>query len=124
MLMTRRKRKERKEIEICLNNKPLIQVHNMKYLGIIFVSKFTFREYINYMAEKCTKAIFVLSKSAKLNWGLNMYYVFFQLLIKHAQLPWAILHAVGIQLGSISGDTVAIITRCRQSLIPFTILHR
>jgi len=41
---------------------------------------------------------------------------FFKLLIKHAPLLWVILHAVGIQLGSISGDTVAIITRCRQSL--------
>ena len=41
---------------------------------------------------------------------------FFKLLIKHAPLPWVILHAVGIQLSSISGDTVAIITRCRQSL--------
>ena len=42
--------------------------------------------------------------------------VFFKLLIKHAPLPWVILHAVGIQLGSISVDTVASITRCRQSL--------
>ena len=41
---------------------------------------------------------------------------FFKLLIKHGPLPWVILHAVGIQLGSISGDTVAIITRCQQSL--------
>ena len=69
--MTRRKRKERKEIEIYLNNKPLIQVHSMKYLGIIFDSKLTFREHINYMAEKFTKLIFALSKSAKLNWGLK-----------------------------------------------------
>jgi hypothetical protein len=43
----------------------------MKYLGIIFDSKLTFRERINYMAEKCTKLIFALSKSAKLNWGLK-----------------------------------------------------
>jgi len=71
MLMTRRKRKERKEIEIYLNNKPLIQVHSMKYLGIVFDSKLTFREHINYMAEKWTKLIFALSKSAKLNWGLK-----------------------------------------------------
>jgi hypothetical protein len=40
----------------------------MKYLGIIFDSKLTFREHINYMAEKCTILIFALSKSAKLNW--------------------------------------------------------
>jgi hypothetical protein len=43
----------------------------MKYLGIIFESKLTFREHINYMAEKCKKLIFALCKSAKLNWGLK-----------------------------------------------------
>jgi len=69
--MTRRKRKERKEIEMYLNNQPLIQVHSMKYLGIIFDRKLTFREHINYMAEKCTKLIFAPSKSAKFNWGLK-----------------------------------------------------
>jgi hypothetical protein len=41
----------------------------MKYLGVIFDSKLTFREHINYMPEKCAKLIFALSKSAKLNWG-------------------------------------------------------
>jgi len=71
MLLTRRKRKENREIKIYLNNKPLIQVSSMKYLGIIFDHKLTFREYINYMAEKCTKLIFSLSKSAKLNWRLQ-----------------------------------------------------
>ena len=43
----------------------------MKYLGIIFVSKLTFTEHINYMAEKCPKLLFALSKPAKLNWGLK-----------------------------------------------------
>jgi hypothetical protein len=71
MLMTRRKRKERKDLEIYLNNKSLLQVHSLKYLGIIFDSKLTFREHINYVAEKCTKLISALSKSAKLNWGLK-----------------------------------------------------
>jgi hypothetical protein len=71
ILMTRRKRKERKDLEIYLNNKPLSQVHSLKYLGIIFDSKLTFREHINYMAEKCTKLISALSKWAKLNWGLK-----------------------------------------------------
>jgi hypothetical protein len=46
-------------------------VHSLKYLGIIFDSKLTFREHINYMAEKCTKLIFALSKSAKINWRLK-----------------------------------------------------
>jgi hypothetical protein len=49
--MTRRKRKECKELEIYLNNKPLPQVHSFKYVGIIFNSKLTFREHRNYMAE-------------------------------------------------------------------------
>jgi hypothetical protein len=43
----------------------------MKYLGITFDSKLIFREHINYMANKCTKIIFALSKLAKLNWGLK-----------------------------------------------------
>ena len=47
MLLTRRKRKERKEIEIYLNNKPLNQVNSMMYLGMIFDSKLTFREHVN-----------------------------------------------------------------------------
>jgi hypothetical protein len=43
----------------------------MKYLGIIIDSKFTFKEHIKYAAERCSKLIHTLSKSAKLNWGLN-----------------------------------------------------
>jgi hypothetical protein len=71
MLVSRRKRRERKELDIYLNNKPLKQVNNMKYLGIILDSKLKFREHLTYITEKCTKLIFTLSKSAKLNWGLN-----------------------------------------------------
>jgi len=71
MLMTRRKRKEQKVVAIYLNNKPVPQVHRLKYLGIIFESKLTFKRYINYMADKSTKLIFSLSKATKLNWGLN-----------------------------------------------------
>jgi hypothetical protein len=70
MLLTRRKRKERQEIDIYLNDNTLTQVQCMKYLGI-FDYKLTFKEHINYMAEKCTKLIFTLSKSAKLYWGLG-----------------------------------------------------
>jgi len=52
MLISRRKRKEQKDVHIYLNNKPIPQVHRLKYLGIIFDSKLTFKEYINYMADK------------------------------------------------------------------------
>jgi hypothetical protein len=71
MLMTRRKRKERKDVEAYLNNKHLRQVKTMKYLGVIIDNKLTFREYITHVTEKCRKIKFALSKSAKLNWGLS-----------------------------------------------------
>jgi len=71
MLMTRRKRKEDKEVKIYLNNKTLIQVRSIKYLGIIFDHILTFREHVNYMADICTKLIFSLTKSTKLTWGLQ-----------------------------------------------------
>ena len=43
MLLTRRNRKERQEIDIYLNNKTLTQLQCMKYLGIIFDYKLTFK---------------------------------------------------------------------------------
>jgi hypothetical protein len=71
MLISRRKRKEVKDIKIYLHNKPLEQVTTMKYLGIIIDNKFKFSEHISYAAEKCTKLIHSLSKSAKISWGLR-----------------------------------------------------
>ena len=46
-------------------------MNSIKYLGVIFDSKTTFRDHINYVEEKCTKLIFTLSKSAKITWGLK-----------------------------------------------------
>jgi len=71
MIISRRKRKENKEINIYLNNKPLQQVSTMKYLGILIDNKFKFSEHISYAAERSSKLIHSLSKSAKLTWGLN-----------------------------------------------------
>jgi len=71
MLISRRKRKEGKEINVFLNNKLLEQVTQMKYLWIIIDNKFKFSEHISYAAEKCTKLIHSLSISAKISWGLK-----------------------------------------------------
>jgi hypothetical protein len=71
MLMSRRKRKENKEIRIYLHNKTLKQVNRTKYLGIIFDSKMAFRDHIKYVEEKCAKLIFSLSTSANVTWGLK-----------------------------------------------------
>ena len=54
-----------------LNNKPIPQVQKLKYLGIIFDYKLTFRDHVNYIAEKCMKLTFTLAKSVKINWGLG-----------------------------------------------------
>ena len=71
MLISRRKRREPRNISIYLNNRLLEQVNSMKYLGIVIDSKFKFNQHIKCTAEKCATLIHTLSKSAKLNWGLN-----------------------------------------------------
>jgi len=67
MLITRRKRKENKEISVYINNKRLEQVQTIRYLGIIIDSKINFRTHTAHI----TKLTHALSKSAKLKWGLS-----------------------------------------------------
>jgi len=71
MFVSRRKRKELKEINVYLNNRPLEQVNEIKYLGIFIDHKFRFEEHINYASERCTKLIYNLSETAKLSWGIK-----------------------------------------------------
>ena len=71
MLVTRWKRKEPKVIKVYLNNKPMEQATMMKYFGIIIDHKSSFKEHISYAAERCTKLIHTLSKSAKISWGIK-----------------------------------------------------
>jgi len=70
LLVSRRKRKEPKAIQVYLKDKILKQVTTIKYLGII-IDKLKFKEHITYVAERCTKLIHNLSRSAKLTWGLK-----------------------------------------------------
>jgi len=58
MLMTRRKRKEQKEILVCIKHKAIPQVQKLKYLGIIFENELLFRDHINYVADKCKKNLY------------------------------------------------------------------
>jgi hypothetical protein len=69
LLLTRKKRKERRNWKYIFWL--LTQVPNLKYLGIILDSKLSFRDHTNYTAEKCSKLIFALARSAKVNWGLG-----------------------------------------------------
>jgi hypothetical protein len=70
MLISRR-RKEKKAIDIYLNNNHLEQVDKIKYLGIIIDIKFKFNKHIKYMTNRYTKLIIALSKSVRINWGLK-----------------------------------------------------
>jgi hypothetical protein len=69
--VSRRKRKENKDISIYINNKPIEQATKMKYLGLIIDNKFKFSEHISYTAERSSKIIHSLSKSATLTWGIS-----------------------------------------------------
>jgi len=46
---------EDKDIKIYWQFKPLEQVTQMIYLGIILDQKFKFQEHVRYAAESCTK---------------------------------------------------------------------
>ena len=69
MLITRKRRKY--DINIHLNNKRLDQVREIKYLCILFDSKLTFNSHIDHITEKSRKLVYMLSKTAKLSWGLG-----------------------------------------------------
>jgi len=85
MIISRRNGKENKEINIYFNNKPVQQVSTVKYLGIVIDDKFKFSKHISYAAERSSKLIHCLSKSAKLTWGLN--HKALQTIYKGAVLP-------------------------------------
>ena len=71
MLITRRKRRENKDLHIYLSCKKLDQVDKIRYLGIVLDKRFTFNEHITYTLEKCTTLVNSLYRTAKINWGLN-----------------------------------------------------
>jgi hypothetical protein len=68
MLISRRKRRELKEINVYLNNKPLEQLTTMKCPGIIIDNKFKFGEHVSCAAERCTNLIHSLFKTANISW--------------------------------------------------------
>ena len=85
MLVSRRKRKENKNIRVYLNNKPLDQVTKMKYLGIILDHKFRFNEHIKYKAGRCGKLIHSLARAARMKWGIK--YKAMDIIYKGAIIP-------------------------------------
>jgi RNA binding protein fox-1 len=91
MVITRRKRKENKEISVYMNNRIIGQGQKIKYLGIIIDSKLNFREHFIHISSKCTKLIHALSMSAKQNWGLS--HAALHIIYKGAILPLMLYRA-------------------------------
>jgi ribonuclease HI len=69
MLITRKMSRE--DIHIFINNRRLEQVTEMKYLGIYFDSRLEFYKHIDHLTEQSRTVIYMLSKTAKLYWGLG-----------------------------------------------------
>jgi hypothetical protein len=69
-MVTARKR-NRQDINIYLKKRRLVQVKEMKYLGIHFDKKLNFHKHILQITEKTRKMIYMLGKTAKLNWDLG-----------------------------------------------------
>ena len=71
MIITRSRRKTKRDYKIYLKNKQMGQENIIKYLGIIIERGFTFNAHIDYTTGKCISLTHALSKSAKFNWGLR-----------------------------------------------------
>jgi len=97
-----RRRKERKSIDIYLNNNRLEEVDKMKYLGIIIDSKFKFNEHIKYATDRWTKLINALSKSARIRWGLR--HEALKIIYNGAILP-QLLYAAPVRIESMKRNT-------------------
>jgi hypothetical protein len=69
MLITRKRNIE--SINIYISNRRLEMVKEMKYLGIHFENRLTFKKEIKHLAENFSKLIHMLGRSAKLQWGLD-----------------------------------------------------
>ena len=55
MIISRRKGKENKEINVYLSNKLLQQVSTLKCLGFVIDDKFKFSKHITYAAKRSSK---------------------------------------------------------------------
>ena len=69
--MTITRKKTNRAVNIYINNKAIEVVDIIKYLGIYFDSKLLFNKHIEVIAERATTLVNMLSRSAKLQWGLG-----------------------------------------------------
>ena len=63
------------EVELRMNNFRLKRSNQVKFLGVIFTERLTWRSHISYVANKAIKALFTLGAIVNRNWGLNGKYL-------------------------------------------------
>ena len=71
VLFISRKRNDNRKVNIYLNYKRLDQTEETKYLGIYSDNKFNFNAHIDYTVAKSITLVNMLSRMAKLQWGLG-----------------------------------------------------
>ena len=60
-----------KNVSLSLNGNPLKAQKKVKFLGMIFDSKLTWKDHIDYLVEKCQKRINILKVLSGSKWGAN-----------------------------------------------------
>ena len=64
-------RKVHLDPELKLENEQIKVVHEFKFLGILFDSKLSFIPHVNYLSNKCQKALNLLRVVSNMDWGAD-----------------------------------------------------
>ena len=104
-----------------MNNVKLKRVNQVKFLGVIFTEKLTWKSHITYVANKAIKNLFALSAIVNRNWGLGgkylriLYLGAIEPMILYSCAVWAMevtKNNVRKQLNRVQRIAGQMITRC------------
>ena len=109
------------ELRLKMNNVTLKRVNQVKFLGVIFTEKLTWKSHITYVANKAVKNLFALSAIVNRTWGLGgkylrtLYLGAIEPMILYSCPVWAIevtKNNVRKQLNRVQRIAGQMITRC------------
>ena len=109
------------EIHLKMNNVKLKRVNQVKFLGVIFTEKLTWKSHITYVVNKAIKNLFALGAIVNRNWGLGgkylriLYLGAIEPMILYSCAVWAIevtKNNVRKQLNRVQRIAGQMITRC------------
>jgi len=93
--------RENKHIDLTVSNHSVEIENKAKFLGLIFASKFNWKEHILYIEQKCKKRLNLMRAVAGNTWGANMKI----LLIIYRTLFWSIIDSGSIAYNSAPNTT-------------------